>query len=409
MKILVLSQYFWPETFVINDFVKNLKKEGHEVTIATGKPNYPGGKIFDGYSSGGVMHEKFDQDVDVYRVPLRPRKSGALNLVLNYMSFIFSGLIYFPFLFRKKKFDLIFVFAPSPILQAIPAILLKWLHRAHLSIWVQDLWPESLSATKFVTNKYILSAVGVVVRIIYYFCDSLLIQSRAFESSMVKLTDKRKLFYFPNVYKISETEPSLKSGLSEDLLKILNENFCFVFAGNLGTAQSLPTILDAAEKIKDLPNVKVVVVGSGSQSNWLQSQVTSRALTNVYIAGRYDSNCMPELYALSRVMLVTLAKDPIFELTVPSKIQSYMSAGKPILAAIDGEGARIIQEAGAGYSVEAENSVGLAALMRKFVESDELQLKSMGINAKEYFLKNFELSTQIKYFGSLFAELLKRK
>ena len=128
MKILIFSQYFWPESFIINDFVKHLALQGHEVTVATGKPNYPGGEIFKGYRAGGVQKEEFLKGVDVYRVPLRPRgPGGGKNLILNYFSFVFSGLVYFPFLLRKKKFDTIMVFAPSPIVQALPAIWLKFL------------------------------------------------------------------------------------------------------------------------------------------------------------------------------------------------------------------------------------------------------------------------------------------
>lgn len=147
MKILVLSQYFWPETFIINDLVKNLDAQGHAIAVATAKPNYPSGRIFEGYTAWGIQKEQYN-GVELYRVPIWPRGKGkALNLVLNYLSFVFSGVIFFPWLLMKKEFDVILVFASSPITSAIPAIFLKWFHRAHLAIWVQDLWPDSLEAT----------------------------------------------------------------------------------------------------------------------------------------------------------------------------------------------------------------------------------------------------------------------
>lgn len=168
MRILVLSQYFYPESFIINNIVSKLVEQGHDVTVATGKPNYPDGDVFDGYTAKGVQHDTFQEVVDVVRVPLWPRgRGGAKNLVLNYLSFMFTGLACFPWLLRKRQFDAILVFAPSPITQAIPAILLKWLKGAKLALWVQDLWPESLSATGFVKNRHALRAIGWMVRAIY--------------------------------------------------------------------------------------------------------------------------------------------------------------------------------------------------------------------------------------------------
>ncbi|MFN7508069.1 MAG: glycosyltransferase WbuB, partial [Limnobacter sp.] len=164
MRILIVTQYFWPESFMINDVVKALVKQGHQVVIATGKPNYPEGKIFPGYSAWGVQRELFDEQTLVVRIPTWARKhGGAKNLILNYMVFVLSGLLCLPWALRGLKFDAILVYAPSPITQTIPAIFLKWIKRAPLALWVQDLWPESLKATGFIRNDKALTAVGYMV------------------------------------------------------------------------------------------------------------------------------------------------------------------------------------------------------------------------------------------------------
>ena len=180
MRILLVTQYFWPESFIINQLVTALSKKGHHLVVLTGKPNYPEGEVYPGYQKYGVQHEMMG-DIQVIRVPLRPRKSAnAIALILNYFSFIWSGLIRFPFLVKNQQFDEILVFAPSPITSAIPAILLKYLKGAHLTIWVQDLWPESLFATGFIKNKFVLKSVGFLVKFIYAAADTLLVQSKAF-------------------------------------------------------------------------------------------------------------------------------------------------------------------------------------------------------------------------------------
>jgi hypothetical protein len=194
MKIIVLSQYFWPESFLINDIVRVLDEQGHEVVVATGKPNYPDGKIFDGYRARGTQQERYLGKIDVLRVPLWPRgEGGAKNLMLNYLSFVFAGLLFLPWMLRKREFDAILVFAPSPILQAIAAIPLKWMKKAKLALWVQDLWPESLSATGFIRSRHLLKVVGWVVKGIYRHCDTLLVQSRAFVEPVARYTAREKI------------------------------------------------------------------------------------------------------------------------------------------------------------------------------------------------------------------------
>lgn len=395
MRILVVSQYFWPENFIINDIVKTLNQQGHHVTVATGKPNYPDGKIFDGYKASGIASEFFLDGVKVFRVPIWPRgKGGAKNLIINYFSFIFWGLLAFPFLLRKNKFDAIFVFAPSPITQVIPAIFIKLFKRAKLVLWVQDLWPESLSATGHVKNIFLLKLVGVIVKGVYMACDRLLVQSRAFIAPVAKYVTAEKVYYYPN--SINASNSSANCEIPEELERLLKSHFCVVFAGNLGVAQSLETVVDAASQLKELaPDVRIVLVGSGSRFDWLQEIQASRRLENICLPGRFPADSMPRIFEYSSALLVSLKNEHIFAQTIPSKVQAYLAAGKPILASLNGEGARVILDSGAGMVSPAED---VAALVRNIIAMRDLSAQDrsiMSMLGKKYFCDHFEMSSRV--------------
>ena len=394
MKIALVTQYFWPESFTINEIVKVLVEQGHTVEVFTGKPNYPEGEIFPGYASEGVAREIFADNVPVNRIPLAPRgKSGAKNLIKNYLSFVINGLRYFPGMAKGKDFDVVFVFTLSPITSVIPAIWLKWRLRKHLAIWVLDLWPESLSATGYVKNKFALKVVEQLVKLIYACSDTILVQSQAFIGAVGRYAKNNKIIYYPNSY----LEPELESvtATSQELLNILDENFCLVFAGNLGKAQALPTLLDAAERLRDLNNFKLVLIGSGSMSEWLKEQKELRKLDNVVLPGRFPPEHMPTYFAKAACLLVSLGKDDILAKTVPAKVQSYLAAGKPLLASIDGEAALVVEASGAGFSSAAEDADGLVNnILRVYHLSDEKR-QEMGRQGREYFLDNFEMRKQV--------------
>lgn len=394
MKILVLSQYFWPENFIINDIVRTLDEQGHEVVVATGKPNYPDGKIFDGYSAIGTQYERYLGKIDVLRVPLWPRGvGGAKNLILNYLSFILAGLIFLPWMLRKREFDAILVFAPSPVLQAIPAIPLKWLKKARLALWVQDLWPESLKATGFISNPHALKAVGWLVKVIYRSCDILLVQSRAFFEPVSRYADPRKIIYYPNSI---DAHPSMAAApIPSELGELLDQHFCVVFAGNLGTAQALDTLVEAAVQLRDDPHVRLVLVGSGSRLAWLQSQQQALGLKNLILAGRFAPQAMPTIFEKSSALLVSLNDNEAFAQTVPSKIQAYLAAGRPILASINGEGARVVLEAGAGLTSVAEEVLPLVENIRRLQTLDVAERDAMGKSGRDYFEANFDMPSQV--------------
>lgn len=390
MRLLVVSQYYWPENFVINDLARLLGERDVEVTVLTGKPNYPGGQIFSGYRSWGVQREQVD-GVEVIRVPLVPRGSGSrVGLALNYLSFIvFAGLIA-PLLLRKRSFDAVFVFAVSPLLQALPAILLAWLKKAPLVLWVQDLWPESLSATGQVKNKTVLGMVGALVRFIYRRSDLILVQSRAFVDEVAAYGGSReKIRYYPNLY--VHPDESTANPEIESLAAQVGSAFSVVFAGNIGSAQDPETIIETARLLAD-EDIQIVVVGSGSRAQWLADQRAALGLSNLVLAGRFPAADMPHLFAAASVLLVTLAPQPIFARTVPSKVQAYLAAGRPIVAALDGEAATIIAEAKAGLCVPSGRPAALAEAIRTLYAMAQEDRDAMGKNGRAYFEQNFEPS-----------------
>ena len=403
MKILILSQYFWPETFIINDLVRKLTEQGHEVTVATAKPNYPGGEIFDGYKAWGVQRERFAESVDVIRVPLWPRgRGGSRNLILNYLSFVATGLFLLPWLLRGRKFDSIVVFAMSPITQVIPAIPLKWIKRAHLAAWVQDLWPESLAATGFVRNPQALRMVGWMVRGIYACCDTLLLQSRAFFDPVARYACRSKLVYYPNSIALP-SEKTVAPEVPTQLLEELRENFCVVFAGNIGIAQSIETVVEAAELLRQHPALKFVLVGSGSRLEWVKERKASLGLDNLILAGRFPMEAMPQIFEHSSALLVSLRDEEIFSYTIPSKVQAYLAAGKPIIASLRGEGARVIEEAGAGKTCEPESANALVESILALMSLSPAEREQMGSAGQSYFNEHFDMDRQTERLVEILA------
>ena len=387
MRVLVVSQYFWPEGFRINEVSKTLVEKGLYVDVLTGKPNYPEGKIFEGYRVGGFQRQQYC-GANISRVPLFPRgKTSRLRLAFNYLSFIFSGLIFGPWLKRGRNYDVIFVYGLSPILQALPALFLGWLKRAPVVIWVQDLWPESLSATGYVSNRCVLWAVEQLVRFIYRHADLLLVQSNAFVEPVSALASTTPVRYYPNSvdmsFAVSTTGSSTK-------VKGLEHGFSVMFAGNIGAAQGVGVIVDAATLLREYEDIHFVVLGDGSSREWMLQTMAARDLKNLHLPGRFPVETMPGFMNKASALLVTLADRPIFAATVPNKVQAYLAAGKPIIASMPGEGARLVKEAGAGLSVEAENSKELAEAVLKLYRMSEVERNKMGENGRSYFYKQFE-------------------
>jgi len=387
MRVLVVSQYFFPEGFRINDVVRSLVEKGVDVDVMTGKPNYPEGTFLRGYQAWGLQSERL-MGATVYRLPLVARgKRSALLLVLNYLSFVFSGLIFGPWITRGRSYDVVFVYGVSPILQAIPAILLGRLKRASVIVWVQDLWPESLQATGYVRNRRVLGWIEQLVRSIYRRADLLLVQSKGFMEPVSALASGTPVEYFPN--SVESMFCDLPDVPLPDI-PALDEGFSVVFAGNVGVGQAVEVIVEAATLLRDQPDIRFVVLGQGSRWDWMCEQVKKHSLPNLHLPGRYPVETMPGLMQKASALLVSLADQPIFAATVPNKVQAYMAAGRPILACLNGEGARMVVEACAGFAVPAEDARGLAAAVLRMYEMSVEQRVAMGANGRRYFKNHFD-------------------
>lgn len=385
MRVLIVSQYFWPESFRINDVVRSLVEMGVNVNVLTGKPNYPEGRHFHGYKAWGCQTESF-MEAMVFRLPLFARgKGSAWRLVFNYVSFVFSGLCFAPFMLWRQRYDVVFVYAPSPILQVIPAVWLAWIKGAKLVTWVQDLWPESLRATGFIRNPTILGTMGAIVRWIYHKNDLLLVQSKAFIEPVVQMAGSTPVIYHPNPGESAFSIPSMDGPCP---LK-LEPGFNVVFAGNLGTVQALDTLLDAAEILLPYLEISLVLIGSGSRSAWIEKQVLYRNLKNVHLPGRFSTEDMPGILSQASVLLVSLVRSTIMSQTVPGKVQVYLSSGRPIIAAMDGEGARVVIESGAGLACPAEDATALAHAVLQLRATSADELKRMGESGRRYYDENF--------------------
>lgn len=404
MKILVVTQYFWPENFRINDLVLGLKQRGHKVTVLTGMPNYPEGNFYPGYGFFSPCREEFE-GVPVLRVPLVPRGRGkGMMLALNFLSFAVFASLLAP-LRCRGDFDVIFVYEPSPITVGIPALVLKIIKRAPVMFWVQDLWPESLSATGAVKARWLLKLVEWLVRFIYRGCDLILVQSQAFVPPVERLGGNRKIMrYFPNSAEALYTPVVLPDDAPERVN--LPAGFRIMFAGSIGAAQNFGMILDSAERLKSYPDIHWLILGDGRMLPWVKKQIEERGLgSTVHLLGRHPVESMPRYFSLADALLVTLRKDPIFSLTIPAKVQSYLACGKPIIAALEGEGARIIRESGAGLVCAADPPNGLANIVLEMYNMDIKERQAMGERGQEYFKAHFERNMLLMRLEGWFKDL----
>lgn len=402
MKILIVSQYFWPESFRINDLVLNFSKRGHEITVLTGIPNYPEGSLHPDYKTNPKAFDHYE-NVTIVRVPHVLRGKGKIRLVLNYLTFFLSASLIGAWKLRKSQFDVVFVYAVSPITVAIPALVQGRLKNAKVFLWVLDLWPETLAAVGVIRSPKLLSIIGMMVTWIYKRCDYILIQSRAFLDSVNRhCQDKstsNKILYFPSW---AEDVFSQGTGAKQDIVVRDEQLFTVMFAGNIGEAQDFSSILDAVEILKMKKQIRWVIVGDGRLREWVAEEIRSRGLEHsIYLLGRFPVESMPAFFDCADALLVTLKSNEIFARTIPGKVQAYLAAGRPIIGMIDGEAQAVIEESGGGRACASGASANLAEIVDEMASMPRDQLQKMGLKGRHFYEQYFDrdmLFTQLENY-----------
>ncbi len=374
MKILVVCQNYYPEQFRITDICEELVKRGNEVSVLTGFPNYPKGKIYDGYRHG-KNRDQVINGVKIHRCFTIARRSGALFRFLNYYSFAISSKRYAKQI--KEKYDVVFVNQLSPVMMANAGIAYKNKHNTKLVLYCLDLWPESLIAGGIKRGSFIYRHYHKVSERIYKQCDKILITSKSFFD------------YFRDEFGIVDT--LYLSQYAEDIFtpeqckKESNEFIDIMFAGNIGVIQNVETVIEAAKIMRDMSNLRLHIVGDGSELENVKK--SAEYLSNVFFYGKQPLEAMPKFYAMADAMIVSMKKDSVISYTLPGKVQTYMAAGKPIIGAIDGETQKIISEAECGVCGPSEDAEQLAENIRKFIDCRNKE--SMSENSYRYYLEHF--------------------
>ncbi len=405
--ILLLSPFFKPENFKVNDLVNYLDESGkYSVTVLCPIPNYPKGKYYKGY---GVFQKRFEKNknLTIIRILVWPRKNGSkINIFLNYLSFIIFSIL--PAIFLSfKKFDLIIVNQVSPITIAIPGIIIKKIKKIPMIMWVKDLWPESVKDGGNLKSNFLPNLLLPMVKFIYKNCDKILVSSRSFIDSIKEKTDNKDIIYMPHWGETVFTESESTTFKNTEIEKI--KDFKIIFAGNIGIAQDFDTIINAINKVKNYP-IHLVVLGEGREKKNAMIKVKKMGLeSKVSFLGFFPLKTMPYFFNEADALLISLKKSDIFAKTVPAKTQSYMALGKPILTNADGEVSNIIEESESGLIANSGNYTLLANNMLKLSQLSKKELKMMANNGKKYYEVNFNRQKILNNFEKMMDSIVNNK
>lgn len=390
MKILFISQYFFPEQILSNEASRILAKRGHDVSVYTAVPNYPSGKFFEGYSNRSRRNEQWE-GIPVSRVWTMPRGRNKLSLLANYVTFPIAASL--KVLFSKARPDVVFVSQLSPIFAIVPGIVQKWKTGCGLVYWVQDIWPESATYTLGLHNRFIVGLLNAICGWLYRRADIVMVQSAAFHDMITRFgVPPERIRLLPN------TAPDFYRPLTPEQAPdqaglVPQDGFRLMFAGNIGESQDFDTLIAAAGLLRAREDLHWVIVGSGRDEERARRLVVENGLEERFrFLGRHPEEEMPKFFAHADAMLVSLKDVPIFALTVPYKTQSYLACGKPIIASLNGEGARIVSESGAGVAVPASQPQALADAIAEIMDAGPERLASNAANARSYFETNYSAS-----------------
>lgn len=388
MNILILAQFFTPEPDLKGlPLAKELIKKGHSVEVLTGFPNYPGGKVYSGYKIKLYSVEIID-GIKVHRSYLYPSHDlSKIGRIFNYLSFAVTAA--FQSIFRVKKIDAVYVYHP-PATIILPAIVLKFFKRAKIVYDIQDLWPDTLSATGMVTNRFVLRGIDILLSFSYRLLDDIVVLSPGFKRRLLgKGVPSKKIHVIPNW---SLAGFASADSVQDVFSEIRGSGRIIVFAGTMGKAQALSTILESAKIISESDaNYNFVFIGGGIEVENLKTQVKNYNIPNVNFVDRVTSDKIGVYLSSADLLLVHLRKDPLFDITIPSKLQAYMRIGKPVLCGLSGDGADIVQKAECGFVFESENPDALVSLLNQIKDYSDHDLARLGLNGKVYYEKNFDI------------------
>jgi glycosyltransferase involved in cell wall biosynthesis len=402
MNILFITQYFYPENFKGNDLVFSLVKRGHKVVVITGKPNYPRGKFYAGYGYFKKHREEIN-GAEVYRLPEIPRgNGGSLRIVLNYLSFYISSLLFFKYYPLNFEYDLVLTQQLSPLTSSLQSIWYKNKRRKPLITWVLDLWPESVISTTKIKKGFLIEKLEIAAKNLYRESDSILVSSKSFIFHIQKkIMTENKLVYYPNW-----ADEIFELGMTEKQFPFLPLGFNVVFAGNFGEAQDFNNIIKAIKLIRKDEGINFVFVGSGRFELELRRLVRENNLAHVFIYSQHSIDYMPSLYQQASAMLLTLKGGDEISNTVPAKLQTYMSCSKAVLAMIDGEAGSIINEAKCGFVANAGDFKTLAENIIKMKNLSIGEIMSLEKNSLNYYVSNFSRIVAIDKIEKIINELV---
>lgn len=405
-RILLITQWFDPEpTFKGLVFARELVSRGFDVEVITGFPNYPGGKVYEGYKIK-LIQKEIVNGVLITRVPLFPsHNKSKLGRSLNYLSFFFSSLIYG--LFGSKRPDVIYAYHP-PITVALAAIIIKFFRRAPVVIDIQDMWPDTLSATGLISNKYFLDIISNICNLIYRAVNKIVVLSPGFKNLLVDkgvLSEKISLIYN------WADENALKINREHQLNEISKtEGFNILFAGNIGVAQDLNVILDAALVLqKDFLKINFFILGKGLMLEELKARTINLGLNNVKFIPSVNMDEVGKFLNAADALFIHLKDDPLFKITVPGKTQAYMCIGKPILMGVGGDAKNLMDEANCGLHFQPENPTSLVRAAKKFALLPENELQNFGDNAAKFYEAKLSIKVGLDSFELIFNEVIENK
>ena len=387
LKIAIISQYFWPEVFPINQMAEALAERGHQIEVLTGLPNYPAGKPFKGYGLLGPWQE-VRKGIVIKRVPQFSRGTTRLGLVANYFSFALSS--FFLSLVRLRgDYDVTLTNQPSPLLGVVGAFPQVLFRRKPMVLWVQDLWPESLEIAGL-KSRLVWWAMDRLMRLTYRLSDKVFVQSRAFsEHARRHGVPAGRIEYVPNWADAQYRPVDVAEAAEEDAE--MPSGIRFLYAGNIGEAQCIPTLVETATLLKGNPDIRIIVIGDGRMRPWLEAEIERRQLgaTLCYL-GHRPSAKMPYYFAASNALLLTLRKNETMAFTIPSRLQAFLAGGRPVIAALDGEAKRIVVESGSGIGAEAENADSLRDALLSFAAMGEAERGAMATASHACSLAEFD-------------------